>query len=544
MWIKKRILITTTILLMSGLFLANKSDFFEVAKQIEIYNTLFKELNMYYIDELNPAEMNNNAIDNMLKNLDPYTKLYDEQRVEDALISRNGEYAGIGAGTRYKDGRVYLTEIYEGAPADQAGLKGGDEVIQIDDVVVKDFEGKSVVDLLKGTPKTTVEIKVLRNGKKESHTVTRDKIVINPVPFYNMIDEKVGYIPLTRFNAKASTEIKKAFEDLKSQGMQELVLDLRHNPGGLLNQANTIVNFFIPKGKVVVSTKAKIKKWSKVYKTKMAPLDAEIPLVILVDERSASASEIVSGALQDYDRAVIIGRRSFGKGLVQRTKKLVYGTQVKLTISKYYTPSGRCIQELDYTNMDKDGNVPKFSDGKQNSFKTTNGRTVYDGGGVTPDITMERPETTKATKALMGSHIVFNYLNDYMVKHPTIAAPESFVYTDADFNAFLQFVENSKEDYDIATDITLDKIQEVAEEDGLEVKLNQKLKELNALISKEKIAELRKNKEEIKQKLTTEIMQRYYYKKGAYQQKLASDPIVEKATQIVSNKSKYDKILK
>ncbi|NNC70858.1 MAG: S41 family peptidase, partial [Flavobacteriaceae bacterium] len=346
----KNIGVTLLLIFTIVISLSYKSDFFEVAKQIEIYTTLFKELNMYYIDETNPAELTDTAIKNMLKDLDPYTVYYDEQGVENARISAAGEYGGIGAVSMYIDGKLIIVEPHQESPADKAGLKAGDEILKVNQVLVSNKENDAASSLLKGLPNSKVQLQIKRQDKIFDVELIREKVVVNPVPYYKMLDDEVGYISFIKFNQKASSEVKNAFEDLKALGMKKLVLDIRGNLGGLVNEAVEIVNFFIPKDEVVVTTKAKVKKWSDTYKTRKLPIDLEIPMIVLIDERSASASEILAGALQDLDRAVIMGERSFGKGLVQRYRKLTYGTQLKLTISKYYTPSGRSIQELDYTN--------------------------------------------------------------------------------------------------------------------------------------------------------------------------------------------------
>lgn len=408
---KIAILLLTGILFLTYSF---QSNFFEVAKQIEIYNTLFKELNMYYVDEINPAEFTNKAIKNTLKDLDPYTSFYTEQDVETAKIARAGEYGGIGATINYAKQGIEISEVYKGFSADKAGLKAGDVIVSVNNQSLKNMEREQLSMLLKGVPNSVFSAEIIRQGEVVKKEIIREKIIINPVPFSEMIAEETGYIVLTRFNEKASSEVKKAYRKLKKQGMTKLVFDLRKNPGGSLLESIRISNFFLPKGKKIVSTKAKIKKWSAIYSTKNEPLDLEIPIVVLVNERSASAAEIVSGSLQDYDRAVIMGKRSFGKGLVQRQKKLTYGTQLKLTISKYYTPSGRCIQELDYENRDpKTGKVPKFSDTGVNEFKTANGRTVYDGGGVMPDVETLTSNKNKTTEELLKSKAIFNFATRY-----------------------------------------------------------------------------------------------------------------------------------
>ncbi|HIE45873.1 MAG TPA: S41 family peptidase, partial [Flavobacteriaceae bacterium] len=373
----KRFGIVTVLITILTLTASFKSDFFEIAKQIEIYTAVFKELNMYYIDEINPSQLTSEAINQSLKNLDPYTRYFDEQGVEDAKIKRRGSYGGIGSSSSFINKKLFVREVYEGTPSQKAGLKAGDQILKIDDVWVKDYEGKAINSLLKGLPDTKVNVKVNRNGEKIDIEITRNKIEVDPIPFYQMIDDEVGYMAFIKFNQKASSRVKEVYEDLKNEGMKKLIIDVRGNPGGLLNEVVKIVNYFVPKNQIVVTTRSKVKKWSTTYKTLNDPIDLEIPIVILINDRSASASEILSGALQDLDRAVVIGERSFGKGLVQRYRKLPYGTQMKLTISKYYTPSGRCIQELDYTNRDlKTGIVPKFDLKKRNMFKTLNGRKV------------------------------------------------------------------------------------------------------------------------------------------------------------------------
>jgi len=330
-----------------------QSRFFEIAKQIEIYNNLYKTLNINYIDEINPGELTNKAINNTLKNLDPYTNFYNEQQMEDARIRREGEYGGIGVSTYYTKQGIIIANIMEGYPADKAGLKAGDIVFSVNNTNIEGFENDQLSKLLRGSPNTALKLKVDRAGKKLNFDLTLDKIINNPVPFFEMINEDTGYIVLTKFTSDKATEgVKNAFKALKEKGMKKLIFDLRNNPGGSLFDAVNITNLFIPKGKKVVDTRGKTKKNSRIYKTTQEPIDTEMPVVVLINDRSASASEIVSGALQDYDRAVVMGERSFGKGLVQRYFELNYGTQMKATISKYYTPSGRCIQELDYANRD------------------------------------------------------------------------------------------------------------------------------------------------------------------------------------------------
>ncbi len=539
----KRYIGISFLVLFIGSTVAFKSNFFEIAKQLEIYTTLFKELNMYYIDEVNPAELNELAMKSMLKSLDPYTNFYDEQGIEDVRIKRSGEYGGIGAYTHYKDKHLYILEPYKDAPAAVAGLKAGDEILEIDDIILKDYEGENTGRMLRGTPDTFVQLKILRQGKERIISVKRSKIEMNPVPFYSMVDAEVGYIAFVKFNKKASKEVKKAIYDLKDHGMKKLILDIRGNPGGLLNEAVSITNMFIPKDKVVVTTKSKVKKWSNTYKTRNEPLDLDIPIVVLVNGRSASASEIVSGSLQDYDRAVIMGERSFGKGLVQRYRKLVYGAQMKLTISKYYTPSGRCIQELDYTNREE-YEIPKFSDGEVTTFKTVNGRKVTDGGGVLPDVQIEKPKTLNLTKNLFASDALFNYVTDYYYKNPTIPEPSQFKLSDVVYSSFKEYVLTHNDDFKTISEQQFDEAIEKANDDGYGTKIKAEYSLFMDAVAQEKVAQLDANKEEIKDRLTEEIVKRYYYEEGVYQQKLAFDPSIVKATSLLHNEKKYLKLLK
>lgn len=521
-----------------------QSNFFEIAKQIDIYTTLFKELNMYYIDEVNPAKLTSNAINYMLQNLDPYTRYYDEQGVEGARIEQAGEYGGIGVVTKYNNNTLTIREILKNSPAEKSGIKAGDKILRINDVIVKDFEGKGISTLLNGLPKTKVKLQIERQNKKIKLELTRKKIEENPVPYYTMLDAEVGYISFIKFNQKAASEVKKAFLELKDEGMKKLIIDVRSNPGGLLMEAVKITNFFIPKDKIVVTTKAKIEKWSDTFKTREEPLDLEIPITILVNNRSASASEILAGSLQDYDRAVIIGERSFGKGLVQRYRELSYGTQMKITISKYYTPSGRCIQELDYTNRDDKGNIPKFSDAGRETYTTEIGRTVYGGGGILPDIEIEKPTTTKTTETLFNSDAFLNFVTNYFYEHKTIAEPSKFKLNDTDFNSLKRYLTKNNEAFETTTEAAFKKAKEQAISENLIENSNKAYTSLSSNLQTEKLKELEKNKEEILHKLTEEIVKLYYYDEGVYKQKTVFDPVIIKAASILNNTENYHSILK
>ena len=538
--IKKQVIVTLVVgaIVLSFSF---KSNFFEVAKQLEIYTTLFKELNLYYVDEINPAEFTNKAIKNTLKELDPYTNYFDEQEVEEARIRREGAYSGIGVSVFYDKKGIVLNEIYKGYEADKKGLKAGDIIIKAGNQSLKNMDRDQLSEILKGAPNTSLEIAVLRQGEVKNFSVVTEKVEINPVPFYDLIDQETGYIVLTRFNQKASSEVKKAFLELKKRGMKNLVFDLRGNPGGSLGEAINISNFFLPKGSKITATKAKVRKWSNTYNASNTPLDLEIPLTVLLNERSASASEIVAGALQDYDRAVILGERSFGKGLVQRYMNLSYGTQLKLTISKYYTPSGRCIQELDYASRDNQGQVPKFSDGTVTSFKTKNGRVVFDGGGITPDVEVGFSKRSEATKELIKSRAIFNFTTDYFYRNPTISSVTDFSFSSSDFKSFLNYLTLS----DTVFLTTQDRLfLDAYNSSGETTFIAKEFQQLKKKLLQEKISKISKNQDYLSEIIKDEILIRYYYKNGSYLNKLKKDTVILEAVKFLKNKSLYAKVLK
>lgn len=535
---KKRFLLPAFALVLLFTTTSFKSDFFEIAKQIEIFTTLFKELNMNYVDETNPAELMDSAIKNMLNELDPYTRFLNEQDVEGYKIRNAGEYSGIGALVRSYDDRLVIVEPYKDYPADKAGLKAGDEIIQIGDIKVADFDDNAS-ELLKGTNKTSVDITFKRQGKTKTATLQREGVEVDAVPYYHMVDEKTGYIVLSRFNRKASGQTKSAMQDLKGQGAEKLILDLRSNPGGLLSEAVNVTNLFVPKGELIVTTKSKVKKFNQEYKTKNQPEDLEIPLVVLVNGSSASASEIVSGGLQDLDRAVVMGARSFGKGLVQRPLKLTYGTQLKVTISRYFTPSGRCIQSLDYWNRDKDGNAVRNSE--FNEFKTRNGRTVEDGGGVMPDIEIASSKSNALTDALIQNNIIFDFATDFYFKN-TFASTSDFSFSDSNYNDFKKFVEGK--DFTFKTE-TENLLEEALNKDDslLGADVQNKYKDLLLAVNRGKIAALDSYETEISKKLEDEIIKRYFYRDGLYDYNLEHDDAILTATELLKNQQKYNAIL-
>jgi len=537
--IKKQVLIP--ILALAVLIGASsfKSDFFEIAKQIEIFTTLFKELNMNYVDETNPAELMDSAIKNMLGELDPYTQFLNEQDVESFKINNSGEYSGIGALVRSYENKLVVVEPYQGYAADKAGLKAGDEIIKIGETLVADFDDNAG-ELLKGANNSTVEVTFLRQGETKTATITREGVEVDAVPFYNMIDDKTGYIVLSRFNRKASKQTKLAMQDLKGQGAERLVLDLRGNPGGLLSEAINVTNLFVPKGELIVTTKSKVKKFNQEYRTKNKPEDEEIPLVVLVDGKSASASEIVSGGLQDLDRAVIVGARSFGKGLVQRPLKLTYGTQLKVTISRYYTPSGRCIQSLDYWNRDAQGNAVRNTN--FNEFTTRNGRKVWDGGGVMPDVTIESLKTNSLIDALEANNLVFDFATEYFYDH-SFDSVENFNFSDAHYALFKSYAKEQNFSYQTKTEKLLE--ESVNGDDTLlGAEVQEKYKDLLLAVNRGKITALDTFQKEIQKNLEDEIITRYFYRKGLYKYYLSHDDAILTAKELLADSNKYSSILK
>ncbi|UNY99743.1 S41 family peptidase [Zhouia spongiae] len=516
-----------------------KNDFFEIAKQIEIFTTMFKELNMNYVDETNPAELMDTAIKNMLDDLDPYTQFMNEQDVEEFRIRKNGEYSGIGAVVRSYPDKILIVEPYKDSPADKAGLKAGDEIIKIDDINVSEYN-EDASELLKGANKSNISLIYKRQGKTLNATLERAEIEIDAVPFYGKVDAKTGYVVLSRFNRKASAQTKEAIEDLKLQGIERLVLDLRGNPGGLLSEAIEVCNLFVPKGELIVSTKSKVKKFNQAYYTKKKPLDEHIPLVVLINGRSASASEIVSGALQDLDRAVVVGSQSFGKGLVQRPLKLVYGTQLKVTISRYYTPSGRCIQSLDYWHRDEQGNAVKNT--QFNEFKTKNGRKVYDGGGVIPDIKIEALQNNAVTRALIQNNVVFDYATNYYYKH-NITNIDNFRLTESDYNNFKSFINQAGFEYETQTEKQLKKLMVSGETDDFGLNVKADYDKLLNDIRQSKMASIDSYKKNIIKEIEDELIKRYFYQDGLYNYYLNHDEAIVTSSKLLADSSKFNSIL-
>jgi len=518
-----------------------KEDFFEIAKQVEIFTELFKTVNMNYVDETNPGELMDKAIKSMLADLDPYTNYFNEADVVKFKINSTGEYTGIGAIITRREGKVIVKEPYKGYPADKAGLKAGDEIIQIGDINLLDYKDDAS-QLFRGGKNAKIEVKYNRQGKINTTHIVLEEVEVKAVPFFGKIDDKTGYIVLSQFNRKASSETKDALEKLKNDGAERIILDLRGNPGGLLNEAVNICNLFVPKNEIIVTTKSKIEKHNNTYKTTKEPVDLEIPIVVLVDGKSASASEIVAGALQDLDRAVVVGSRSFGKGLVQRPIDLTYGTQVKVTISRYYTPSGRCIQALDYSQKDKDGKAIRTDASKYNAFKTRKGRTVYDGGGIQPDVEMEESKLSYITLALQKNDGIFDYVTDYYYKNPTLGDKIPTI-SDAEYNNFKQFLKNKKFSFDTETELALKNTLEAAKKEKLDESIINEYQQLLSAVQKSEESQLNKYQKEIKNLITDEIIKRYQYKEGLYQYYLKNNSEIKKATVLLANTAQYNKTL-
>ncbi|UZO81824.1 S41 family peptidase [Aquimarina sp. ERC-38] len=539
---KKKIVLLSAIVGIAISTVSFKSDFFEIAKQIEIFTTMFKEINMNYVDETNPAELIETAINAMLDDLDPYTKYWNEQDVEASKIRNAGEYTGIGATVNTTKDKIVIVEPYKDYPTDKAGLKAGDEIIKIGDITVSDFK-EDAGELLKGASGTTVDITYIRQGETKNTVLTREEIEVKAVPFYTLLDDNTAYIVLSKFNSKASSETIEALNDLKAKGADKVILDLRGNPGGLLSEAINVTNIFVPKGELITTTKSSIEKYNKEYFTKNKPIDTEIPLVVLVNGRSASASEIVSGGIQDLDRGVVIGARSFGKGLVQRPKKLTYGTQIKITISRYYTPSGRCIQALDYWNRDKNNEATRIREQDFKAFTTKNGRTVYDGGGIQPDIEMETSKYSNITNTLLGSEAIFNFATKYYYSHPNMTM-DKFKFTDNDYQKFKEFVKNANIKYDTKTEKALKDAFEISRKEKLDQAVKKQYDALLATIKSTKEKDLDTYKKEISTLLQDEIIKRIAYREGLYTYYVKNNPEIKKSKEVLSDANTYQKILK
>ncbi len=538
---KKYILLSAVTLVAVG-SLSFKNDFFEIAKQIEIFTEMYKQVNMNYVDETSPANLMDNAIEGMLEGLDPYTVYWTEQEVEKSKINQRGSFTGIGANVSTSDDKIVIMEPWKDYPADKAGLKAGDEIIKINHVTLADYS-ENAGELLKGSAGSEVTVTYTRQGKTNTATLTRAAVEVKAVPHYSMATEDIGYVVLSKFNAKASRETKDAIKELEKQGAKKVILDLRGNPGGLLSEAVNVSNLFVPKGKLITSTQSSIGKYNKTYLTKRNEEFPDMPLAILINGRSASASEIVSGSIQDYDRGVLVGARSFGKGLVQRPKPLSYGTQVKITISRYYTPSGRCIQALDYWNRDENGDAVRTAQKDYNAFQTlTSGRTVYDGGGVLPDVELPSAAYSPITTALLKENAIFDYATKYYYDHQHDDLME-FEFTDRDFTDFVNWLEDRGFDFETVTESAFAKAYTAATKEELNDDIDSSYSSMMDAIAKAKKKDVKDKKAEIQSLLSDEIVKRYFYRDGLYKYQIANNPEIKTAIEILNDPARYKKIL-
>ena len=536
----KKILIA---LVVSLSLLGFADSYFEIAKNLDVFTTLYRELNNYYVDETDPGKLMKTGIDAMLKSLDPYTTYIPESEIEDFKFMTTGQYGGIGAVITQRNSYVFISEPYEGFPAQKAGLIAGDKILKIDGISAKDKTTEEVSKALKGEPNTEVKLLIERRGENPFNVVfNREKISVKSVPYSAFIDDNIAYLKLRSFTRNCTKDIKRELQVLqKDKNIEGIVLDLRNNPGGLLNEAVSMVNLFVDKGEEVVSTKGKIKSWDNIYKANSETFDRETPIVVLINQSSASASEIVAGAIQDLDRGVVIGQRSFGKGLVQQTKKLSYNAQLKLTVAKYYIPSGRCIQALDYSNRNKDGSVGKIADSLMTEFKTRNGRIVYDGGGINPDITIEQDEINQIVIALLRERLFFDYASEYHFLNP--ALDSNYIMSDVDFLKFEDFLKDKEFEYKTETERIIKKIKDISKEEEYYSYLEVDLQNLSDKFMLEKKDDLQKSKSDIKEILSGEISSRYFYQKGRIKSSINYDKEIHKALKVLQNPSLYDSIL-
>lgn len=528
-----------------------KQNNFEISKSIDIYNSLLRELNLNYVDEINPAELNETAINAMLKEMDPYTVFIPESEIESYKLMTTGEYGGIGALIQYDGEYTRISDPYEGWPAQKAGIQAGDAILSVNGVDTHKKPTDQVSELLKGQPGTEVTIKVKRYGveKPIEFKLKREKVKIENIPYATVFDNGIGYVSLGSFTKDAANEMKQHLVEMKkNHDLKGFIIDLRGNGGGLMNEAVDIVNLFIPKGKPVVSTKGKSQHAGSVYNTNNQPIDEQVPVAILVDGSSASASEIVAGSIQDYDRGVIIGQRTFGKGLVQNILPLTYNTQMKVTIAKYYIPSGRCIQEIDYSKKGKQKNDTLTSNHSSDTlgkpFKTEAGRTVYEGHGIMPDVKIEPKQYATATAYLYAKNYIFDYATKYVSEHKTIAPAKEFKIDDAIYNDFMAFVKQKGFSYTTESEKKLEELKKKAKSEGYYESISAQLESLETQLKADKENDLTKNRADIEDLLRLEIVGRYYYQVGRIMASLENDPELKEAFSILLDPNRYQSILK
>ncbi len=526
-------------------FKTTSTNYFEISKNLDIFATLFREVNTYYVDDVDAGKLIKKAIDEMLESLDPYTNYISEAEAEDFRFQMTGQYGGIGSMVGTKNNQVVITEPYEGFPAQKADLRAGDIILEIEGKSTQNKTTTDISKMLKGQPGTQVKLLIQREGEGTlTKTLTREEIQLKNVPYVGMINENTGYIRLASFTQNAGKEVRDAMIELKKNtNLKSVILDVRGNPGGLLHESINIVNVFVPQGVEVVSTKGKVKEWDKSYKSLNQPVDAELPMVVLTNRGSASASEIVSGSIQDLDRGVVIGQKTYGKGLVQSTRPLTYNAQLKVTTAKYYTPSGRCIQALDYSHRNVDGSVGSVPDSLKKEFKTKSGRKVFDGGGVDPDLVNKQADYSKITESLIINQLIFDYATKYRNRHVSIAPAKDFKLTDADFNDFKTFLSDKKYDYQTASEKALEDFKKKAEDEKYFEAVQSQYLQLKQNLTRDKQADLEKNKSEIIELLESEIAKRYYFQKAEFEMAAKHDEDVKLAIKLLNDLPRYNSIL-
>lgn len=544
---KTKILGIALLLVVSGLFAfkTNTNDkYFEIQKNLDIFATLFKEVNTYYVDEIDPSKLMKTGVDAMLKSLDPYTNYIPEEDLADYRTMTTGQYGGIGATIGNRNGKTLVIMPYKGFPAHKAGLKVGDEIVAIDGIPLKDKSTADVSKLLKGVPRTAIKLKISRVGKGNIDvTLKRQTIQIDNVPFYDMVASDVGYIQLTDFTQGASREVRRALQKLKGKGAKKIILDLRGNPGGLLSEAINISNLFIERNQEVVSTKGKVKEINQTYRALNRSYDTKTPLVVLTNNRSASASEIVAGVVQDYDRGVLIGQNTFGKGLVQTTRPLAYNSKLKVTMAKYYIPSGRCIQALDYSQHNADGSAKKIADSLKKAFKTKNGRVVYDGNGLAPDVAVKEKVYAPIINSLLEKGLLFDYANVYASKNATIEKAKDFKLTEVEYQAFVKWLRNKNYDYVTEVEKNLKTLEKTAKSEKYFTRIKNELGTLKTRVSHNKEKDLTTFKPDIKHLLEVEIVSRYYLTDGFTKVSFREDAELKRALKLFSNMNDYKQAL-
>jgi carboxyl-terminal processing protease len=531
-----------------GFFSFNNPNerYFEITRNLDIFSTLFKEVNAYYVDEVNPNKLIKTGIDAMLASLDPYTNYIPEDDIEDYRTMTTGQYGGIGATIGRRNGKSVIMMPYEGFPAHKAGLKIGDEILKVDDVDVTEKNTPEISQLLKGQANTKLVVSIKRYGieKPMQLEITREKITINNVPYAGMVTDDVGYIKLSDFTTGAGKEVKKSLEQLKKDGAQKIILDLRHNPGGLLNEAVNVSNIFINQGSEVVSTKGKVTDWNKTYKALNQPSDIEIPVAVLTNSRSASAAEIVGGVIQDYDRGVLVGERTFGKGLVQATRPLTYNSQLKITTAKYYIPSGRCIQAINYSQRDEDGSVGTIPDSLKAEFTTKNGRKVYDGGGVDPDLELKQKIPAAITYSLVTKGLIFEYALQYHYTHEKIAPARDFNLSDEEYEAFVEWLGEKEYDYTTKVEKTIETLTKYAKTEKYYDNIKAEIEDLESKVMHNKEHDLKEFSSEIKSILEERIVDQYYLMRGNYEASFDNDDQLQAAIDLLQDTEKYNGLLK